>query len=270
MAVNTDYSLEQVKAVRSVLVELMLTLGQYREHLVLIGGWVPALLIQNPSRPHVGSIDVDLAVDHGKLDEPGYSTIRQLMLQRGYDQDEMQPFVFRRQVRELVVEVGMMADEYGGTGSRRRHQRVADTHLRKARGCDIAFDDPRVIVIEDQLPEGGRDQVEVPVASVAAFICMKGMALDGRLKEKDAWDIYFCVREYPGGVQALAEHLREKIGHGLVREALEKISRHFETPDHRGPRHVADFEGIDEEQTREIVQRDAYQRVKRICDILDV
>ena len=32
---------------------------------------------------------------------------------------------------------------------------------------------------------------------------MKGMALDERLKEKDAWDIYYCFQNYPGGLDNL-------------------------------------------------------------------
>jgi len=32
---------------------------------------------------------------------------------------------------------------------------------------------------------------------------MKGMALDDRLKEKDAWDIYYCIQNYPGGLDHL-------------------------------------------------------------------
>lgn len=37
---------------------------------------------------------------------------------------------------------------------------------------------------------------------------MKGYALNGRYKQKDAYDIYYCIRNYPDGIDALAEACR--------------------------------------------------------------
>jgi hypothetical protein len=122
------------------------------------------------------------------------------------------------------------------------------------------------VTLEGELPGGGRDTVSIRVASIGAFLCMKGHALDGRLKEKDAWDIYFCLREYPGGIDAVVDRLKPVIHHGLVREALEKIGEHFATPDHRGPKHVADFENIRDTEERARVQRDAYERVRALLE----
>ena len=101
MVTKRDYNAEQVAAARSVLLELMLVLGEYREHMVVVGGWVPELLITQPSEPHIGSIDVDLAVDHRAITEAGYRTIRQLLVDRGYEQDDQQPFIFRRGVNSM-------------------------------------------------------------------------------------------------------------------------------------------------------------------------
>jgi hypothetical protein len=54
---------------------------------------------------------------------------------------------------------------------------------------------------------------------------MKGMALHDRLKEKDAWDIYFTATNYPGGIDVLAKEIRLHLAHGLVQEGLQKIAR---------------------------------------------
>lgn len=91
---------------------------------------------------------------------------------------------------------------------------------------------------------------------------MKGMALDARLKEKDAWDIYFCLRSYPGGTAALAEQFKPLLKNGLVREGLAKIAGKFASVDSYGPVAVGNFEepsGLDE---RSIRQRDAFERVQ--------
>jgi len=246
----------------------MLALGEHRDKLVLVGGWTPVFLIPAPSQPHIGSVDVDLAVDHTRVSENVYETIRTHLLKRGYEQDPRHPAAFQKKVGAVTVQVDLMAGEYAGTGKSHRHQRMDETHLRKARGCDIAFIHPEVVTLEGELPEGGKDSVNIQVASIGAFLCMKGHALAGRLKEKDAWDIYYCVREFPGGMDALVEKLKPMLTQGLVREALANIGVHFASPDHRGPHHVADFEEIVDSEARETIQRDAYERVNYILEQL--
>ena len=72
MVTQRDYTAEAVRAARSVLIELMHLLGEYREGIVLVGGWVPELLLGWEGKLHVGSMDVDLALNHMKLKEEGY------------------------------------------------------------------------------------------------------------------------------------------------------------------------------------------------------
>lgn len=93
---HRDYSAEQVQAARSVLLELVRLLGEYREDIVLVGGWVPDLILPHAEQQHVGSIDVDLALDHRHLQEIGYETIQGLLQKRGYEPDPRQPFIFNR------------------------------------------------------------------------------------------------------------------------------------------------------------------------------
>ena len=59
------YADAQVNACFSVIVELMTYLKKYGSHIVLVGGWVPYFLyseINEKSKKHVGSLDVDLAL----------------------------------------------------------------------------------------------------------------------------------------------------------------------------------------------------------------
>ena len=44
MVTRKDYTVEKVRAARSVLLELVHLLGEYREEIALIGGWVPEIL----------------------------------------------------------------------------------------------------------------------------------------------------------------------------------------------------------------------------------
>ncbi len=93
MVKRSDYPALAVEAARSVLLELGHLLGQYRQHIVVVGGWVPVFLCPEPEEPHVGSIDVDLALDHRHLTEAGYRSLQQLLVGRGYRQGS-QPYIF--------------------------------------------------------------------------------------------------------------------------------------------------------------------------------
>jgi hypothetical protein len=269
-----DYSADQVEAARSVMLELAHLLGEYRDDIVVVGGWVPQLILPSTPLQHVGSIDVDLALNHRHLREAGYATIQKLLLRRGYEADPRQPFIFHRTVsvngNAIEVEIDFLAGEYQGTGRKHRTQAVHEGRARKARGCDLAFDLFVETEIAGKLPEGGRDQARIKVSSVVAFLVMKGMALNDRLKEKDAWDIYFALSNYPGGLEALAEEIRPHLTLPLVIEGLRKIAGKFASPEHMGPQFVADFEDIRDVEERTMRTRDAYERVAYLLNALGV
>lgn len=126
------------------------------------------------------------------------------------------------------------------------------------------------VQVEGQIPDGGRDQVTVRVAAIVPFLVMKGMALADRIKEMDAYDIVYCLRNYPGGLTALAKECRPHLGNELVREGLGKIRAKFASVDHVGPRWVADFEEVTDPDERGILQRRSYEEVNQWLDMLAI
>jgi hypothetical protein len=251
----------------------MRILGAYQKDIAVVGGWVPELLLTQADVKHVGSIDVDLVLNHQNMNEAGYETILALLLSHGYIQGN-QPFIFHRTVvlddHEIQVEVDFLAGEYAGTGKSHRTQRTQDMQPRKARGADLVFMLPEKIIIHGRLPEGGDDSTEIQVASIPAFLVMKAFALNNRLKEKDSWDIYYCVRYYPGGVEALIDDFRPLQSHGLAQEALSYLASKFSSPTAVGPIHVANFEEITDPEDRAFIQRDAYERIQYLIRNLRV
>ena len=184
---EADYPSRAVEATRRVLLELARVLGEYGDHVVLVGGWVPELLA--PGAGHVGSTDVDLALDHVALSDTGYARLRDLLDGAGYrnDPDPARQFVFYRDVRlgdggtpnPVVVELDLLAAEYGGTGKNRRSQAVQGTRPRKARGADLAFErDLSVEVpLDGALPDGRLARAHLRVAGPVPFLVTKAAAL---------------------------------------------------------------------------------------------
>jgi len=274
MVTKADYGKREVEAARSVLVELIHLLGEFRDAIVLVGGSVPPLLFRESAGDYVGTLDVDLALNHMTIDDDTYQTIRTALLKRGYKEGK-QPFIFFREVLTedgdpVVVEVNFLSGEYGGTGTSHRTQKVQDLRARKARGCDLAFENFVAVEMEAILPEGGIDRVVCKVSAVVPFIVMKGMALADRMKEKDAWDIYYCLVHYPGGLDLLVNEFRTYLHNGLVCEGLTKVSEKFASPEHIGPKQVADFEAITDSEERDARQRDAFERVNYLLEKLGI
>lgn len=272
MVTNKDYNSDEVEAAHSVLLEITHLLGAYRDSMILVGGWVPRFLCGEATVPHVGSIDIDLLLDHRTLQDPVYKTIKKLLAERGYKEGE-QPFIFYREItingRIIPVEVDFLGAEYKGSSKKHRTQKVQDIKIRKARGSDLAFEQPVEISISGTLPEGAEDNARVKVASIVPFLVMKAQALNDRLKEKDSWDIYYCLVNYPGGIEAIAVEFRTFLKNKLATEALSILRDKFSSVKSIGPMHVTAFENITDRQEQERSRRDAYERVARLIELLD-
>ena len=64
---HDEYGARQTEAARRVLIDLGQVLASFEDCLVLVGGWVPSLLLNEAPEPHSGSLDVDLALDTVKF-----------------------------------------------------------------------------------------------------------------------------------------------------------------------------------------------------------
>lgn len=271
MAVTrVDYPELAVKAAEAVLLELVRILGEYLDHIVVIGGLVPKYLVTNAQEQHIGSTDVDLALDHRGFDEPGYQTLLELLETHHYRLDARQPFIFRRNIvidgNEITVQVDLLAGEYGGTGKGRRTQKIQDIRPRKARGADMAFDDPVPVRIAGELPGGARDTATIRVAGIVPFIVMKAMAMRDRLKQKDPYDIYYCLKYFPGGIEEIVGSFKLLRKNKLIGEALEILAEKFDSPEHVGPIHITEFLEITDEIEADLARRDSYERVQYLIE----
>ena len=79
-----DYDERTTAAVKSVLVEMGQILGSYKGKFAVVGGAVPWLLLENEDMAHVGTLDIDIALNAAALkDEDEYKDlIEGLMAER--------------------------------------------------------------------------------------------------------------------------------------------------------------------------------------------
>jgi hypothetical protein len=246
------YSSGITSASKAVLLEIAGTLRAYRDALVLIGGWVPYLLLQKHKLPddpfnHVGSIDIDVAVDPEKIEESQYATIVELLKERGYAPrpdraGKPLPNIFEREVISPVdgqphtIHVDFLTRWKDPRTGKHRHLPVQDGLLaQKTRGCEAAFQHNTEFDLTGVLPKGGEMTVPIRMADLVGCLTMKGIVLGERYREKDAYDVYALAAHYQRGPGDVAAALKPHVVDPLVKEALYRILRAFATREAHGP-----------------------------------
>lgn len=267
---SLDYSEGQKKAAHRVLVELVNIFKEYEDEIRIVGGWVPDLMF--PGEGHIGSVDVDVLINHLTLEDEGYQNMSRILKKNGYVDHPDKYFSFIRTVEvegiSYDVDVDILAGMYGGTQPKRRSQHVQGLKALKATGGNFAFDFPaQEINVEAERPDGAMDVAKVNVVAIVPYIIMKTAAM-GRGKAKDAYDIYFILKHYRGGVKALAKEFAPVSERNLVVEMKEKLKGKFASELHAGPKDVADFLDIEDEEEIDMVKRDAYEQVQALLQLI--
>jgi hypothetical protein len=280
MKLRSEYSPREIEACVIVMRELFTYLKPYRNQIVLIGGWVPYFLLEKypPSGSeydrHVGSLDIDIALDAFSIPTDAYKTILEILEERRFYHrtDKLGkdvPASFLKKVvfedgEEIEVQIDFLAPEYGGAPKKRRHQVIQDMLARKGRGTDIVFDQTEVIRLSGPISSGAKIELDIRVANVTACFVMKGIALGERTSEKDAYDIYMLARYYKEGPESVLSELKKLANHGLMKEALRNTEEQFKDVKSMGPVSVATFMGITDKDEYERITRDAYELLQFI------
>lgn len=280
MKLKSEYSPREIEACVIVMRDLFTYLKPYRNQIVLIGGWVPYFLLEKYTSPggeynqHVGSLDIDIALDAFSIPTDAYKTILEILKDRGFyhRKDNLGkdiPASFLKKIifedgEEIEVQIDFLAPEYGGAPKRRRHQVIQDMLARKGRGTDIVFDQTEIIHLSGPISSGANIELDIKVANVTACFVMKGIALGERTSEKDAYDLYMIARYYKEGPQSVLSELKKLGSHGLMKEALRNIEEQFKDVKSIGPVSVAKFMGITDKEENDRITRDAYELLQFI------
>jgi hypothetical protein len=127
-----------------------------------------------------------------------------------------------------------------------------------------------MVKLKRRMPDGAENEVIIKVADAIPFLVMKGMAIWERYSEKDAYDIYFLIRNYQGGTNELVKHFQAHLSYSLIQKGLGKICAKFSTIDSPGPVWAANFLEVDDEEEKERVKRDVFERVNAFLKALSI
>ncbi len=266
-----DYTDRQVEAARRVLVDVGQVLASFRDTIVVVGGWVPDLLLPE-TQAHIGSIDVDLALDAAKLEDGRYAELLKLLLDSGRYERGDKDFQLVTSVdlgdgeAPVRVEVEFLASS--DVKLRKNHPKLVEGfRVLQFPAFEAAFVNPQEIELEGLMISGAPNTVHLRVASLADFMVMKAHAVGGRDKPKDVYDICYCLDEFPDAIAVVAKDWRSRLSSPLVNGAIEILKEKFVSVDHYGPQQLAIFHDATGDEAAMYARR-AFELVQKLLSLL--
>ncbi len=270
---ESDYTQRQVDAAHRVLIDVGQVLASFKDCMVVVGGWIPDLLITNSEEPHSGSIDVDIALDAAKLNNGRYADLLKLLLDTRRYKPGAKGFQLVTDVDlkdghpAVQVEVEFLAPAAIKL-KRNRPQMLAGFRVLQADGCGAAFHAPVELPLSGRNVRGVQNTVQLRFASLADFLVMKAYALGGREKPKDAYDICFCLEHNPAGMEPLAADWKARGTDPDVIKANAILREKFAAVDSFGPQQVVEFHNASNPEEQTMQARRAYELVQRFLTLL--
>lgn len=248
---ESEYSPELLELVRSVCLYVCTRIGDFSEDFVVAGGLVPILIIPQDPPPegadkHVGTRDLDLGFSLGVFDGSRYQEIADRLRGAGFAPDVSEggnpTFQRWRLQDDIEATVDFLIpqtspDEIGG--SIKHLERDFGAIITP--GLELAFRDRIRVTLSGKTPMGEVAQRDVWVCGPGAFIVLKALAFGSRGENKDAYDLYYVVRNFESGPGEVAQHLAPLLDSHPGNEAIKILRRDFADPSAVGPSRVARF-----------------------------
>ena len=249
----SEYSKEQAEFVRQTCLYVATKLGDLLNELVVVGGLVPSLLIPDESLPggedtHVGTMDLDLGLSLALLNADRYEELTARLRRAGFEPDvneagnptfqrwKIEPSGRPKVTVDFVIPPSLDEDE----GGKIRHIEK-DFAAVITPGLHLAFQDRRRISLVGSTILGEKASREIWVCGPGAFVILKALAFGTRGENKDAYDLYYMIRNYGSGIDEILKHLKPMLHEQESQKAIQILRRDFSEPDGVGPRRVAEF-----------------------------
>jgi predicted nucleotidyltransferase len=269
-----------VEAARRVLIDVGQVLASFADCFVLVGGWLPHLWMPDEDDPHSGSIDVDLALDAEQLKRGRYAELLRLILATGRYVMGPRDFQFTATVdlQDGLEPIQVSVDFLAPTGVMLRGKEgklIEGFRVLEVEACVAALHKPGARALSGRMISGAENTVEMRVASIPAFLVMKAHALARRDKPKDAYDLCYCLDNWPGGLPELAGVWRARLAEGgavasTFAKALSILRQKFASVTSYGPQQVVAFHDAASAETRARQARRAFELVDAFIRAVEV
>ena len=244
------YPPDQVARVKSTCLYLATKLGDLMPELVVVGGLVPPLLIKQENLPenvppHVGTLDLDLGLAFALVGEQRYQAVAERLRNARFRPDENEegkPTRQRWRISEPPVTVDFLIEPENPEAKPGTLFSLAnDWAAVVAPGLHLAFKNSQIVTLRGQTILGETAARDIRVCGAGAFVVLKALAFRIRGENKDAYDLFYLLRNYGRGVSDVAAQLRPLLPDASAAKALDYLRADFLDLDSVGPRRVAEF-----------------------------
>ncbi|MGI8729176.1 MAG: nucleotidyl transferase AbiEii/AbiGii toxin family protein [Solirubrobacteraceae bacterium] len=249
------YRAEETAQVVAACLTLAGALGDLYDELCIVGGLVPSMICDTRVDPsaldggaHVGTSDLDVALETSVLDDERYKEIASRLHAKGFAPDTKDSGALVRQRwrwREQKVTVDFLIPPAPGTDPDKvRVQSLeSDFAALVVKPLGLAFHERLGRTLDGHTLDGDRIERTVYFCGPAAFIALKAFAFSKRTEPKDAYDLAYVLRRWPEGMGDIATRMREHAEREptLVIDILDVLDRDFENEDSIGPRAASRF-----------------------------
>jgi hypothetical protein len=242
-----------VELVKATCLYVATKLGDLIDDVVVVGGLAPTLLIDASGLPegaeaHVGTMDLDVGLKLAILSEERYRVLSARLREAGFTQDQTEEGRPTRQrwriagagtapvTMDFLIQPSLKSDRGGALRDIEK-----DFAAVIAPGLGLAFRDRVLVALEGRTILGESARRDMWVCGPGAFVVLKGLAFHMRGENKDAYDLYYLVRNYGNGVGEVVRALRPLLGDADANTALDYIRGDFIRHDATGPVRVASF-----------------------------
>jgi hypothetical protein len=245
------YPPEQVARVKATCLYLATKLGDLMSELVVVGGLVPSLLIDQEHlpenvTPHVGTMDLDLGLAFALVGEARYQEVAARLRNAGFTPDQNDEGKTTRQrwrISEPPVTVDFLIEPEKSTEAQagKLFDLTKDWAAIIAPGLHLAFKNNHALKLSGKTIAGEAAERDIRVCGAGAFVVLKALAFHLRGENKDAYDLFYLLRNYGNGVADVVAELRPLLSDASVQRALEYLRGDFQASDSTGPRRAAGF-----------------------------
>jgi hypothetical protein len=251
------YSREDVSRVKATCLYAATKLGDLMDETVVIGGLVPSLLVDQEHLPrardpHVGTVDLDMGLALGLVKSQRYHELAERLRRAGFAPDRSESGKLTRQRWGIGAGEGgqkkvtldflippRRANEKGGT----LRNLEKDFAAVITPGLQLAFLTRKKVRLTGKTLYGEDASRDVWVCGVGAYVVLKLLAFDNRGENKDAYDLYYILRNYGEGPGDVAKEILPILRDHVSERALEILKRDFLNERGTGPGRVVKFLG---------------------------
>ncbi len=260
---RAEYGNQQLDHVLQTCLYLATQLRDLLGEIVVVGGLVPYLLIDQENQPsglpsHVGTMDLDLGLALAILNGERYRELGTRLRDAGLEPEvnaqgnkKLQSWTTRTShpIRvDFLIPPNNQTHEGGAN-----HHIESDLAATVTPGLELAFQDRCWKELSGPLSSGASATRNIPVCGPGAFTVLKALAFGNRTENKDAYDLFYVWSGV--GIPNVVESLTPLLPNTYIDNTLQVIERDFCNHDGLGPIGAAQFvtQGLDNNIQADVV-----------------